>query len=285
MISWIPEGYVAIIEHFGKFHHIQEAGCYFYIPGIHTTKYLPNWGKAANKDGYLIEKSEQQTNTPTRFCQTKDNVTIKANTSIGWKIIDPKKAVYETDHLPTMISDLALNSLRANIGTLSLNDVFASRNVISEKISEELSATLSKWGVALSRVEIQELTYSEETAHAMMKEMIAEREKKANITLAQGESESAMLRARAAAQTIEMQAQANAKAIIIEAEANAKATELRANAECLYIKKLKEEIESLDAAKLLESDKLRHHLEIITQNPAHKVFMPLNTQHITHSNV
>lgn len=273
MISWVPEGHSAIIECFGQFNRVQNPGIYFYIPGIYTTKYLNSWGNVANKDGYLIESSEQQTNTPTRYCQTKDNVTIQANTSIGWKIIDPKKAVYATDHLPTMISDLALNSLRANIGTLSLNEVFASRNQLNQKINSELTDTVSKWGVELSRVEIQELTYTDETAKAMMKEMIAEREKRAQISLAQGEAESKLMRAKADAEAVEVKAKGQAKAMLLEAEAQAKALAMQAEAEQIYLKKIKEELGTEYAAQILTAQKQKEGLQSISENPAHKIFL------------
>lgn len=274
MFSWIPEGHVAVMEFMGKYSDIKEAGPYFYIPGFYTAKYVYNWGNVANKDHYLIEKSEQQTNTPTRYCQTKDNVTLKANTSIGWKITDVKKAVYATDHLPTMISDLALNSLRANIGTLSLNEVFASRSFLNSKINSELAETVTKWGIELLRVEIQELTYTEDVTKAMMKEMIADREKKAKISIAEGDAEAALTKARAEAEALEIEANACANAKVIRANADAKSLSLRAAAEKEYLHALKEEISTEQAASILEADKNRKSLERITENPAHKVFLP-----------
>lgn len=282
MISWIPEGHVAIIESFGKFSHVQEPGFYTYIPGIYTTKYLYNWKDVANKNGYLIETSEQQSNTATRLCQTKDNIILRANTSIGWKIIDPKKAVYATDHLPTMISDLALNSLRSNIGTLTLNEIFSSREKLNTAISLELSEITSKWGVELIRVEIQELTYTDEVASAMMREMIAEKEKKAKITTSEGDALATLSKAKAAAESVEIQAKAYARAKIIEAEAEATASALKAKAERNYLLELKQEVSQDQAATILEADKNRASLEKITENSAHKVFLPAQSQTMIH---
>ncbi len=273
MISWIPEGHAAVIESFGRFHHVQEAGFYLYIPGMLTTKSLPAWGSTANKLGYLIEKSEQQTSTPTRHCQTKDNVSIRANTSIGWQIIDPKKAVYATDRLPSMISDLALNSLRANIGALSLNEVFSSRNQLNEKISSELAETVSNWGIKLTRVEIQELTYTDEIAKAMMTKMIAEQNRQADIAQAQGVAEADRIKSKAEAFSIELHAKAQANATLITAEADSQAMQLKAEAESIYLMKLKEEVGPEQAAQILSAEKQREGLERITQNPAHKVFL------------
>ncbi len=284
-ISWVPEGHTAVIERFGQFSRVQEAGIYFYIPGIYTTKSLTSWGNIANKSGYLIEKSEQQTNTPTRHCQTKDNVIIQANTSIGWKIIDSKKAVYATDHLPTMISELALNSLRANIGTLSLNELFSSRRQLSEKINSELSETLIKWGVELSRVEIRELTYTDEIAKAMMKEMVAEKERKAQVLLAQGEAEAKLMRAKSDAEAVELNAMGWARALLVESEAQSKALKMQAESEKIYLRELKEEVGAEHAAQILTAEKQKEGLKSISENPAHKIFLAPQMQYFMPSAV
>ena len=282
MISWIPEGHVAIMEYFGKFSHVQEAGFYTYIPGVYTPKGVYSWGNVANKNQYLIETSEQQSNTPTRYCQTKDNVTLKASTSVGWKIIDPKKAVYAADRLPAMISDLALNSLRANIGTLSLNEVFSSRDKLNQNINTQLAETVSQWGIKLLRVEIQELTYTDEVAHAMMKEMIADREKKAKVTAAEGDALATLSKAKARGEAIEIEARAYANAKVIEAEASAKSVALNAEAERNYLNELKKEITPEQAVQILDTEKNRKSLEQITSNPSHKVFLPSQTQTMIH---
>ncbi len=285
MISWVPEGHAVVMEKFGKYSETIESGFYMYIPFVYTPKMLYNWGNIAQKGGYMIEKSEQQTTTPSRSCQTKDNVTIKANASIGWKIIDPKKAVYAADRLPAMIADLALNNLRANIGTLSFNEVFSSRVELNNKINSELSDTVYKWGIELLRVEIQELTYSEAIAKAMMTEMIATRERTAKISLAEGESQAKVMNAEADAKAAELIATSDARAIVLEAEAKAKATQLRADSESEYLAKLSEKVSPELAAKLLEAEKNRQTMEIMTLNPSHKVFLPADTKATIMTNV
>ena len=89
----------------------------------------------------------------------------------------PIKAVYDVDILPKSIADVALNALRTNIGKLRLNQVLSERQSINEKIAADLGEVATKWGVQFTRVEIQEITYSDETAEAMMQEMAAERKK------------------------------------------------------------------------------------------------------------
>ena len=133
LIYSVPHSHAVLIERMGKFSKIQKEGMNFKLPFMESIKRVDYWGDTANKKGYLIELTEQQTNTPSRQCQTKDNVTIEADAAVYWKIIDPVKAVYEVDVLPDSVSDLALNALRSNIGKLSLDEVLSERAKLHEK--------------------------------------------------------------------------------------------------------------------------------------------------------
>ena len=104
-----------------------------------------------------LELTEQQIDTPARQCHTKDNVPVMANASVYWRITDPCKALYEVDILPQSVSDIALNALRSNIGTLDLDALLSERAQLNERIASQLSETAKKWGVLFTRVEVQEL--------------------------------------------------------------------------------------------------------------------------------
>ncbi|MDP7254962.1 MAG: SPFH domain-containing protein, partial [Planctomycetota bacterium] len=81
LIYTIPQNHVVLIKRFGKHSRVQRDGLRFKIPFIESIKKVYEWEGAANKNGYFIELSEQQTDTPPRQCQTLDNVTIDANAS------------------------------------------------------------------------------------------------------------------------------------------------------------------------------------------------------------
>src|SRR6185436_8963826 len=132
LIYTIPQNHCIIIERFGKFSAVQNEGLNFKIPFLDTIKTFGNWQGQAVKRGWLIELSEQKTDTPARQCQTKDNVTIQADASVYWRIIDPVKAVYNVDILPSSVSDIALNALRANIGTITLDQVLSERQDLNQ---------------------------------------------------------------------------------------------------------------------------------------------------------
>jgi regulator of protease activity HflC (stomatin/prohibitin superfamily) len=267
LIYTVPQNHVVLITRFGKHARVQRDGLRFKLPFIEHIKFVREWGNDANKYGYQIELSEQQTDTPSRQCQTIDNVTIEANASIYWRIVNPVKAVYDVDILPKAVSDVALNALRANIGKLKLDQVLSERQKLNEKIAAQLSATASKWGILFTRVEIQEINYSSETAEAMMQEMAAERKKRALIAEADGQAAAEVARANA-----------DANAIMIRAKAQAEALKLIAEAENIYISKIKEGSNTEVAGQIMLAQKYLDGMNIITKNESDKVFLPNSFQ-------
>ena len=269
LIYTIPQNHCVIIERFGKFPSVQNEGLNFKIPFLDSIKTFNNWQGQANKRGWLIELSEQKTDTPARQCQTKDNVTVQADASVYWRIVDPIKAVYNVDILPSSVSDIALNALRSNIGTITLDQVLSERQNLNQKIATQLAETAAKWGIAFTRVEIQELTYSKDTADAMLQEMNAERQKRARVAEAEGE-----------AFAITKTAESQAKATLIKAEAQANALKMITEAEINYLSQLKDKTDAQTAGQILIAQKYIEGMEAITKNPSDKVFLPSNFQGI-----
>lgn len=263
LIYTIPQNHCAIIERFGKFSSVQTEGLNFKIPFLDSIKTFGNWQGQAVKYGWLIELSEQKTDTPARQCQTKDNVTVQADASVYWRIVDPVKAVYNVDILPGAVSDIALNALRSNIGTITLDQVLSERLQLNQRIAAQLSETAGKWGIAFTRVEIQELRYSDDTAMAMMQEMDAERKRRAKVAEAEGE-----------AFAITKTAESEARAVLIRAEAQAQALKLISDAEIEYLSQLKAKTDIQTAGQILMAQKFLEGLDKITKNPADKVFLP-----------
>jgi regulator of protease activity HflC (stomatin/prohibitin superfamily) len=260
LIYIVPQSHCVVLERFGKFTRIQQAGLRFRIPILESIRSVgTTWGDTANKRGFLIELTEQQTDTPPRECHTKDNVPVTANASVYWRITDPRKALYEVDILPSSISDIALNALRSNIGEIELDNVLSERAQLNERISSQLSETAKKWGVIFTRVEIQELSTDESVSKAMLQQMDAERRRRAVVADAEG-------RARAEV----MVAEAEKTAAILRAEGRAKALELLSKAERVYLDTL-----GSDAApQLLLAQKYIDGFEVISKKAGDKVFIP-----------
>ena len=261
LIHTVPQNHVVIIERFGKFSKVQRAGLRFLIPFLDKMKTLEAWNAVAikpNNSGtpIWIELSEQRSNTPSRQAQTIDNVTVEANASVYWRITDPIKAVYEIDHLPSSIADVTLNVLRSNLGKLKLDQILSERQNLNQRIAAELLDTTTRWGVSVSRVEIQEILYSSETADAMLQEMTAERKRRAAISEAEGEAQS----------------------ITIKATAQAGAIKLIAESEKFYLEQMTKFTSADMAIKVLIAQKYISGMDSISKNPADKVFLPNNFQ-------
>ena len=152
LIYTVPQSHCVVIERFGKFSRIQRAGIRFRVPLLEKIRLLETWSETANKEGWIMELTEQQTDTPSRQCHTRDNVPITANASVYWRITDPRRALYEVDVLPQAVADIALNALRSNIGALDLDTVLSERQELNQRIAAQLSETAKKWGVLFTRV-------------------------------------------------------------------------------------------------------------------------------------
>lgn len=263
LLFTVPQSHCVVIERFGKFSRVMKQGLHFIIPIIDTVRHVPEWGTVANKNHRLIELTEQQTDTPARQCHTKDNVSIMANASVYWRIVDPVRALYEVDVLPRSISDIALNALRSNVGAMELDGLLGERQRLNEMISAQLSGTAEKWGVQFTRVEIQEIKTSDATTSAMGQQMEAERKRRAIVSEAEGE----------ATRRVKV-AEAERSATLLRADGEAKALEALADAELKYLQQLSEVLDRDTAGKILLAQKTLESLERISSNPAHKVFLP-----------
>lgn len=270
-IYTIPQNHVAIVERLGKFNRVQKQGVNIRIPIIESIRYVAddwdeNGASIANKRGYQIELSEQQTDAIARQCQTKDNVTLsELDAAIYWRIVSPEKALYEVDHLPRTLRDTALNLLRSKIGGLSLDELLSKRAALNEEITAELIELTSKWGVRLLRVEVQEIRYDDETADAMRQQMQAERKAKA-----------AILEAEGLAQAKIREAEADREAAVIRAEGEASALMIAAQAESMFLNSVAKSSDKGAATQLLVADKYIKGFKTISENPANKVFLPSN---------
>ena len=265
----IPQAHCCNVERFGKFTATRHAGMSILIPFIDNVKTLSEWDGTACKEDYLIELTQQQTDTYPRQCHTKDNVPVTANVSIYWKITDPYRAVYEVDVLPRSIRDTAQNALRSHIGSMSLDNVFSERSKINDALSSQLKAVTDAWGILLERVEIQQLQTEGDVEAAMLQQMEAERKKRALISEATGKAEAAV--------TV---AAAEKKAAVLRAEGEALAMAKLAEAENFYLKRLKEQVGEKDAAQILMAQKYINGFSVITNNPGDKIFLPNSVQQI-----
>lgn len=128
---------------------------------------------------------------PSQDVITKDNVSVKVNAVIYFRVIDPQKAVIEVENYLYATFQLAQTTLRSVLGQVELDDLLSSRDKINHQIQQILDVHTDPWGVKVTAVEIKHVDLPEEMRRAMARQAEAERERRAKIISAQGEYQAA----------------------------------------------------------------------------------------------
>lgn len=120
---------------------------------------------------------------------SRDNVTIKVNAVIYFKVIDPVQAVVDVENYLLATSKLAQTTLRSVVGQVDLDSLLSSRDSINHRLQEILDAQTHPWGVKVANVEVKQVDLPVEMQRAMAKQAEAERERRAKVIAAEGELE------------------------------------------------------------------------------------------------
>ena len=118
---------------------------------------------------------------------SRDNVTIKVNAVLYFRVVDPNRAVVEVENYLMATSKLAQTTLRSVLGQVELDELLASRESINHKLQTILDSQTEPWGVKVSNVEVKQIDLPVEMQRAMAKQAEAERERRAKIIAAEGE--------------------------------------------------------------------------------------------------
>jgi regulator of protease activity HflC (stomatin/prohibitin superfamily) len=130
---------------------------------------------------------------------TKDNVSVKVNAVVYFKVFDPNRAIVEVEDYLYATSQLAQTTLRSVIGEAELDQLLAERDEINGRIQVILDEATDSWGIKVSRVEVKHVDLPQEMQRAMARQAEAERERRAKIIVAEGEFQAAERIAEAAA--------------------------------------------------------------------------------------
>ena len=129
---------------------------------------------------------------------TKDNVSIRINAVIYYKIFDASKSILEVENFYYAVSQLAQTTMRNIVGSVTLDELLSERETISTKICEVIDEATDPWGIKVENVELKDVSLPEEMKRVIAKVAEAEREKAAVITKAAGEVEASSNLAKAA---------------------------------------------------------------------------------------
>ena len=130
---------------------------------------------------------------------TRDNVSVKVNAVVYFRVVDPTKAVIEVENYMYATSQLAQTTLRSVLGQVELDDLLSQRDRLNSQLQVILDKHTELWGINVSAVEVKNVDLPQEMQRAMARQAEAEREKRAKIIHAEGEFQAAQQLSQAAA--------------------------------------------------------------------------------------
>jgi regulator of protease activity HflC (stomatin/prohibitin superfamily) len=122
---------------------------------------------------------------------TRDNVSVKVNAVLYFRVIDPMKAVLQVENFLHATSQVALTTLRSTVGQAELDELLAERDRLNRRLQEVIDGHTEPWGVKVSAVEVKDVDLPERMQRAMARQAEAERERRAKVINAEGEWQAA----------------------------------------------------------------------------------------------
>ncbi|NIU60600.1 MAG: slipin family protein, partial [Pseudomonas stutzeri] len=124
---------------------------------------------------------------PTQDVISRDNVSVKVNAVVYFRVLDPQKAIIQVEDYHSATSQLAQTTLRSVLGQHELDDMLAEREQLNNDIQQVLDAQTDAWGIKVSNVEIKHVDLDESMVRAIARQAEAERERRAKVIHAEGE--------------------------------------------------------------------------------------------------
>lgn len=213
MVRIVPQSEKHVVERFGRLHQVLGPGINFIAPFL-------------DRIAHRISILERQLPTAEQDPITTDNVLVKVETSVFYRITEPEKTVYRIRDVDDAIATTVAGIVRSEIGKMELDQVQSNRNDLIQKIRESVAVMVDDWGIEVTRAEILDVNLDSATRAAMLQQLNAERARRAQVTEAEGKKRAVELAADAKL----YEAEQIAKARRVQAEAEAHATAVVAQA-------------------------------------------------------
>lgn len=210
IIRIVPQNEAYIVERLGKYSSTLEAGIHILFPFI-------------DKVAYKHSLKEYAIDVPSQQAITKDNVALSVDGVLYLRIMDPKSASYGVENLYFAITQLAQTTMRAEIGKLSLDQTFESRDNVNAHITTAIDEASEVWGTKVLRYEVKDISPPSSILEEMEKQMAAERERRVAVTTSEGYRQAQVNRAEGDKQAEILRAEGQGQATLIEAKARAAA--------------------------------------------------------------
>jgi regulator of protease activity HflC (stomatin/prohibitin superfamily) len=166
-----------VVFRFGRYIGVKQAGLRWIIPGVDRM--------------VKISLREIVMDVPSQEVITRDNVSVKVNAVLYFRVLHPEKAVISVENYLYGTSQLAQTTLRSVCGQAELDDLLAERDRVNQQLQEIIDLQTEPWGVKVRAVEVKQIDLPVDMQRAMAKQAEAEREKRAKVIHADGEFQAA----------------------------------------------------------------------------------------------
>lgn len=205
-IRIVPQSMKYVVERFGRLRVVLGPGINFTVPFVDVV-------------AHKISILERQLPTAHQDAITTDNVLVKVETSVFYRITEPEKTVYRIKDVDAAIATTVAGIVRSEIGKMELDHVQSNRNELTTQIRAHVRAMVDDWGIEVTRAEILDVALDDATRHAMLQQLNAERARRAQVMEAEGNKRSVELNADAELYAAEQSAKA--RRVLADAEAYA----------------------------------------------------------------
>ena len=177
MLKIIKQYERGVLFTLGKFSGVMEPGLRIVVPIIQS------WER--------IDMRTKTVDIPSQECVSKDNVSLKVNAVLYYKVENADKAVLEVEVFNFAVSQLAQTTMRNIVGEFELDDLLQKREVISTKIQTIVDKDTDQWGIKVSKIEVKDIELPDNMKRAMANQAESERDRRARVILALGEQQAA----------------------------------------------------------------------------------------------
>jgi regulator of protease activity HflC (stomatin/prohibitin superfamily) len=167
-----------VVFQLGRFWKVKGPGLVLVIPGIQQM--------------VRVDLRVVTMDVPPQDVISRDNVSVKVNAVVFFRVIDPQKAIIQVEDFLTATSQLAQTTLRVVLGKHELDEMLAERERLNLDVQQILDAQTDAWGIKVTNVEIKHIDLNESMVRAIARQAEAERERRAKVIHAEGEKQAAV---------------------------------------------------------------------------------------------
>ena len=240
-IKFVPQNQAYVIERFGKYQSTKEAGLNFILPFIDRI----------SADRTL---KEQAVDVPEQSAITKDNISLRVDGVLYFRVLDPYKATYGVENYVFAVTQLAQTTMRSELGKMELDKTFGERDVLNASIVAAINEAAGPWGIQVLRYEIKDIIPPQSVMEAMEAQMKAERVKRAQILESEGDRQAAINRAEGHKASVVLAAEAEKEEQVLRAEGEAKAIVAVATAQAEALRQVGEAANTEEGQKAIQLD-------------------------------